>query len=92
MSPRLPPIDASADSPEVDPRTGLPYIAVGDDGIISESVSSMEDESTVPNDVVRAVPNVKAAASLKSPSLNLSKQQRRNLNKKNNALAKKASS
>jgi hypothetical protein len=68
------------------------------DSIISETLSSVEsmDEDPIVSsaEVVRAVPNVKAAASLKpssklaprpsskNPSVNLSPQQKRNLAKK----------
>ena len=68
------------------------------DSIISETLSSVEsmDEDPVVSsaEAVRAVPNVKAAASLKpssklgprpsakNPSINLSPQQKRNLAKK----------
>ncbi len=59
------------------------------DSTVSETLSSVEsmDEDHVSSaEVVRAVPNVKAAASLKPPSknppMNLSPQQKRNLAKK----------
>ncbi len=60
------------------------------DSILSEtmsSVGSMDEDPVVSSaEVVRAVPNVKAAASLKTPSLNhnlnLSPQQKKNLAKK----------
>ncbi len=72
---------------DIDSRTGAPFIGVGDDGVISESLSSMDDESTAPKDVIKAVPNVKPVDSLKATTpLSLSKTQRKNLEKRQTKL------
>ena len=79
----------NAVSPIVEGSAGPAVHPPPSDCIVSESLSSVEsmDEDFASSaEVVRAVPNVKAAASLKAPSLNpnlnLSPQQKRNLAKK----------
>ncbi len=76
-------------SPIVEGSAGPAIHPPPSDCIVSESLSSvesMDEDFASSGEVVRAVPNVKAAASLKAPSLNpnlnLSPQQKRNLAKK----------
>ncbi len=79
------------DTQDFDPRTGNPFVSLGDDGVVSESLSSMDDEQTAPSDVVRPVPNVKAAAALKPTTpVSLSRTQKRNLDKKHKKLKEAA--